>query len=142
MRGPSFLVECPARSSDPALCSRLPRRKGSERFPQLFFVFCDYGHATREVRSAGVGAEADIREVVFGMFRKMLLVAAREVLDRTLCPGGKRQNVAGAARQSFRPRSCRGFFDNHVRVRAPESKTAHACETASGARPGLRLARE
>ena len=110
---------------------RLPRRKGSERFPQLLFAFGNHGHAAREVRSAGVGAEADVHEIVFGMFRKMLLVAAREILDRTFRPSGERQDVAGAARQTFRPGSCRRFFDNHVRVRAAKSKTAHACETPS-----------
>src|SRR5260221_9155723 len=78
---------------------RLPPGKGSERFPQLLFAFANRGHAACEVRSAGVGAEADVHEVVFGMLRKILFEAAREVLDRILRPGGKRQDVIRAARQ-------------------------------------------
>src|ERR1700676_4920135 len=60
----------------------LARRKSGEGFAHLLFVFGNHGDAARELRSSGVGAEAHIREVVFGMFREMLLEAARRVLDR------------------------------------------------------------
>src|SRR5260221_12876690 len=74
------------------------------------------------------------------MLRKILFEADREVLDRILRPGGKRQDVIRAARQSFRPEPCRRFLDNDVRVRAAESETAHTGETPGGSRPGLRFA--
>src|SRR5216683_7381626 len=73
------------------------------------------------------------------MLRKIFLEAACKVLDCILRPSGKRQDVARAARQSIRPGCGWSFLDDDVRVRAPESKTAHPCEASLRARPGLRL---
>src|SRR3984957_17918370 len=117
----------------------LARRKSGEGFAHLLFVFGNHGNAPRKVRSSGVGGEAHIREVVFGMFREMFFEAARHVLDRSLCSRGKRQDVIRADRQSLGTKSCRRFLNNHVGIRAAESKTAYAREAAFRARPWLDL---
>src|ERR1700680_2930658 len=76
-----------AAKSRRASLSRHPRRNRSERFPQLLFAFDNHGHTTREVRSAGIGAKANVHQVGIRMLREVLLVTARGVFYRALRPG-------------------------------------------------------
>src|SRR5579862_2333437 len=118
---PVFSCGLPGAQHRPGTLGRLPCRNGSEHIAQLLLAFYNDGHAAREMRSAGIGGKADVRKVIFGMPGEMLFEVARQILDRTFRPRGKSQDVAGAARQAFRPGPGRSFFDNDVRVRAAET---------------------